>query len=66
MQVADVHKALLSLGRCADTGFESRFGRVAGSLINAETGEVVPLQRKGNLHVLKCWLKAALFGRPLR
>ena len=26
MQVADVHKALLSLSRCADMGFESRFG----------------------------------------
>ena len=25
MQVADVHKALLSLSRCADMGFESRF-----------------------------------------
>ena len=25
LQVADVHKALLSLSRCADMGFESRF-----------------------------------------
>ena len=30
MQVADVHKALLSLSRCADMGFESRFGRTMG------------------------------------
>ena len=62
-QVADVHKALLSLSRCADMGFESRFGRRAGALIVEESGEVIPLQRKGNLYVLKCWLKAAPFGR---
>ena len=51
MQVADVHKALLSLSRCADMGFESRFGRVAGALIDEVSGEVVPLLRKGNLYV---------------
>ena len=66
MQVADVHKALLSLSRCADMGFKSTFGRVAGALIDEETGEVIPLQRKGNLYVLKCWLKAAPFGRQDR
>lgn len=27
LQVAEVHKTLLSLSRCADMGFESRFGR---------------------------------------
>ena len=64
LQVADVHKALLSLSRCADMGFESRFGRRAGALIDEESGEVIPLERKGNLYVLKCWLKAAPFGRP--
>ena len=64
LQVADVHKALLSRSRCADMGFESRFGRRAGALIDEESGEVIPLQRKGNLYVLKCWLKAAPFGRP--
>ena len=64
LQVADVHKALLSLSRCADMGFESRFGRLAGALIDEETEEVIPLQRKGNLYVLKCWLRALPFGRP--
>ena len=63
MQVADVHKALLSLSRCADMGFESRFGRTMGALIDEDTGEVIPLRRKGNLYVLRCWLKAAPFGR---
>ena len=36
LQVADVHKALLSLSMCADMGFESRFGRRAGALIDGE------------------------------
>ena len=64
LQVADVHKALLSLSRCADMGFESRFGRWAGALVDEETEEVIPLERKGNLYVLKCWLRAAPFGGP--
>ena len=64
MQVADVHKGLLSLSRCADLGFEGRFGRRAGALICEKTGEVIPLVRKGNLYVLKVWVKAAPFGRP--
>ena len=66
MQVADVHKALLSLSRCADMGFESRFGSAFGCLIDTMTGEVVPLQRKGNLYVLKAWIRAAPFGRQER
>ena len=53
MQVADVHKGLLSLSRCADMGFEGRFGRKAGALICEKTGEVIPLVRKGNLYVLR-------------
>ena len=63
MQVADVHKGLLSLSRCADLGFEGRFGRIAGALICERTGEVIPLTRKGNLYVLRVWIKAAPFGR---
>ena len=68
IQVADIHKPLLSLSRCADMGYESRFGKVAGALIDDETGDVIPLIRKGNLYVLKCWLKAAPapFGRQDR
>jgi hypothetical protein len=65
VQVADVHKPLLSLSRCADMGFESRFGSKVGCLIDTESGEVIPLKRRGNLYVLRCWVKAAApFGRP--
>ena len=64
MQVADVHKALLSLSRCADMGYESRFGRKAGCLICEKTGEVIPLIRRGNLYILRAWVRAAPFHRP--
>ena len=64
LQVADAHKPLFSLSLCADMGFESRFGRVAGALIDEVTNEVISLERKGNWYVLKCWLKAAPFGGP--
>ena len=63
MQVADVHKGLPSLSRCADMGFEGRFGRTMGALICEKTNEVIPLTRKGNLYVLRVWVKAAPFGR---
>ena len=66
MQVADVHKGLLSLSRCAGMGFEGRFGRIAGALICEKTGEVISLTRKGNIYVLRIWIKAALFGRQER
>ena len=64
MQVADVHKALLSFSRCADMGFESRFRRTVGCLIYENTQEVIPLLRKGHLYVLKAWIGAAPIGRP--
>jgi hypothetical protein len=64
MQVADVHKALLSLSRCADMGFESRFGSAFGCLIDTVSGEITPLQRRGNLYILRAWIRAAPFGRP--
>ena len=64
MQVADVHKGLLSLSRCADMGFERRFGRRAGARICENTGEVIPLANKGNLYVLSVRVRAAPFARP--
>ena len=64
MLVADVHKGLLSLSRCADMGFESRLGRRAGALICENTGEVIHPIRKGNFYVLRVWVKAVPFGRP--
>ena len=63
MQVADVHKALLSLSRCWDMGFVFLFGAAFGCLIDTVTGEVIPLQRRGNFYLLKAWIRAAPVGR---
>ena len=59
IQVADVHKPLLSLSRCADVGYESRFGREWGCLYDVSTGDVIPLHRRGNLYFLRAWARAA-------
>ena len=60
MQVAEVHKPLLSLSRCADLGYESRFGKYAGALVKfGNPEEVIPLHRVGNLYMLRAWIRAA-------
>ena len=59
LQVADVHKPLLSLSRCADLGYESCLGRTRGYLLDHETDEAIPLARKGNLYTLRVWVRAA-------
>ena len=56
-QVADVHKPLLSISRCADMGFFTVFNKTGGYLEDQVTGERVPLERKENLYVMKAWVK---------
>ena len=56
-QVADVHKALLSISRIADQGFDCLLGKHGGFLIDSTSGERIPLQRRDNLYVLKAWVK---------
>ena len=53
MQVADAHKALLSLSRYAEMGFQSRFGSAFGCVKDKQTEEVIPFVRTGNLYVLR-------------
>ena len=45
-QVADVHKPLLSVSRCADMGYECRLGKSGGVLIEMDIGEEIPLARR--------------------
>ena len=59
MQVADVHKPLLSLARFADMGYESRFGKYYGALIDSNSGELIPLHRGGDLYMLRTWIRSA-------
>ena len=67
IQVADVHKPLLSLSKCADSGYQSMFGQNAGALVDMESGDVIPLVRRGNLYYLRAWVRSApnsSFGGP--
>ena len=73
-QVADVHKPLLSISRCADMGFQCHLGREGGYMEDTMTGERIPLYRIDNLYVMKAWIKrdpdpipkseGTPFGRP--
>ena len=67
IQVADVHKALLSISRVADAGFECHLSRAGGYLLDETTGEKVPIYRRGNLYYMRTWVKqnphAEGFGR---
>ena len=57
-QVADVHKPLLSISRCADMGFHCHLGKDGGFLEDTVTGEHIPLHRRDNLYVLRTWIRA--------
>ena len=57
-QVADVHKPLLSISRCADMGFYCHLGKDGGYMEDTITGERIPLHRRDNLYVMKTWIRA--------
>ena len=64
-QVADVHKALLSISKVADAGFECRLNRYGGYLLDTMTGERIPVGRKGSLYTMKALVREdkSAFGR---
>ena len=57
LQCADVHKPLLSVTKCADQGYECMLNREGGYLKDTVTGEMIPLHRKGDLYVMRVWVK---------
>ena len=63
-QVADVHKALLSVTRAADMGYQCVLGKHGGWLQDDASQERIPIQRKGNLYVMRVWVKENPFSRP--
>ena len=65
-KVSDAHKPLMSVGAKADAGYEFLLSKQGGFMRYADTGEMIPLTRRGNLYVLKAWVRAAdsTFGRP--
>ena len=56
-QVADVHKPLLSISRCADMGFYTCLGHDGGYMEDMMTGERIPLERKDNLYTMRAWIR---------
>ena len=62
-QVADVHKPLLSVSRCADMGFRCVL-EDNGGYLEHKSGEKIALQRRDNLYVMKAWVKNDPAGQP--
>ena len=64
-QVSNVHKPLLSVGSMADAGFDCILSKDGGVMRDRDSGEEIPLVRRGNLYVLRAWVKSAesAFGR---
>ena len=62
-QVADVHKPLLSVSRCADMGFRCIL-EDNGGYLEHKSGERIALQRRDNLYVMKAWVKNDPAGQP--
>ena len=69
IQCADIHKPLLSVSGCADRRFQCVFGKHGGQLVDEEIGEIIPLHRRGNLYVMRAWIRrdeSSDFTRPPR
>lgn len=68
IQVARVHKTLLSVGRLTRAGNTVVFSEVHGDYIeNNFTGERIYMKRTGNLYEVDLWVRTASasgFGRP--
>ena len=64
-QVSNVHKPLLSVGSMADAGFDCILSKDEGIMRDRDSGEETPLVRRGNLYILRAWVKSAesAFGR---
>ena len=57
-QVCDVHKPLMAVSRLADHGFECVLGKDGGEFIDTQSGETIPVRRRGNLYFMNAWVKA--------
>ena len=65
-QVSNAHKPLMSVGAMTDAGYECLLAKERGFMRDVDSGEMIPLIRRGNLYHLRAWVKAAdtPFGRP--
>ncbi len=66
-QVADVNKALLSVGRLEQAGYQVQFGGPGRSWIrDGNTGERLPLEKVGQCYMLNLWVKTGFTGQERR
>ena len=56
-QCADVHKALLSVTKCSDMGYECVLGKLGGELRDVVTGDRIPIHRRENLYFIRAWVR---------
>jgi hypothetical protein len=66
-QVTGVHKPLMSVVAMCDAGYECLMSKEGGFMRDVETGEMIPLIRRGNLYMLQAWVRTAEgspFGGP--
>ena len=61
-QVCDVHKPLLSATKVCDMNYRCVLERNGGYLEDKETGDVIPLHRRGSLYVMNIWVKESGFS----
>ena len=54
-------------GAMSDAGFGCLLMRNGGAIRDVDTGEMIPLTRRGNLYHLKAWVRSVEvpFGRPI-
>ena len=57
-QVADVRRLFMSVAHMADAGFECLLAKDGGVMRDVDTGETIPLIRRGNLYFLRAWVRS--------
>ena len=64
MQVADVERPLIAVSHLSEAGNVVTLGKEGGTIVNAKTGRKIHLQRKGNLYVLRMWVREKENPKP--
>ena len=57
MQVADVERPLIAVSHLSEAGNDVHLNKKGGTIINQKTGKKIAIQRRGNLYVLRMWVK---------
>jgi hypothetical protein len=57
MQVADVERPLIAVSHLSEAGNDVILNKSGGKVVNLKTGKTIAVHRKGNLYVLRMWVK---------